>query len=236
MAPAPFRFKKFSIDQDSATYPISTDSILLGAWATIADAATVLDIGTGTGVLALMIAQRSESRTQITGIDLLAAACRCAARNFAASPWAGRLQAVESPVQVFATDTMQCFDLIVSNPPYFSSTVVSPNTNRRLSRNTGALPPHELLTAVDRLLALHGRFCVILPVQEGRRLIECGAIIGLYCTAETAVYTRTGKPAERLLLQFERNPYPFRRSRLVIYDRGEERSAEFRHLTQDFYL
>ncbi len=239
MAPPPFQFKRFRIEQAGATHPVGTDGILLGAWADVSGVRTALDIGTGTGLIALMLAQRTEATAysaQITGVDLDQGSCVCAGMNMACSPWSERLTVVQMPVQDFARTTPAQYDLIVSNPPYFTGTVVSPDVGRRLSRNIAALSPGDLLESVDLLLQAKGRFCTIVPPAEGKRLCEWGAGMGLYCTRYVEIYTRKGKPVERLLLQFERNPYCFMRSELTIYEGGETRSPAFRQLTSAFYL
>ncbi|HRI60702.1 MAG TPA: hypothetical protein PK228_13285, partial [Saprospiraceae bacterium] len=113
---------------------------------------------------------------------------------------------------------------------------VSPDKTRRLGRHTASLSPGELLAAVQKLLTENGRFCVILPVLEGRRLCELAVPNGLYCTEEVEVRSRPEKPVERLLLRFEKNPYHFERKQLVIYSNEVIYSSEFQQLTKDFYL
>ena len=238
MASPPFRFKRFLVNQEGVAHPVGTDSVLLGAWADVDGASRVLDIGTGTGIVALMLAQRAEHtpEIQIGGLELHQDSCKCAQRNFAASPWAGRLSVIGQSIQSFAQNGGLEYDLIVSNPPFFSETTVSPDQNRRLGRIAKSLTLRELLDAAARLLAPGGRFCLILPPAEGRHLCEWGAQQGLYFTRETQVYTRKGKSCERLLLQFERSPYPIQRTRLHLYEKEEHWSDEFRDLTKDFYL
>lgn len=238
MASPPFRFKRFLVEQEGATHPVGTDGVLLGAWADFAGAGKILDIGTGTGIVALMLAQRTEKQPGVclTGVELDEDAWRCARRNFAASPWAARLEAVNQSVQDFAHQTGDKFDLIVSNPPFFSETIVSPDKKRQLSRAARSLTLQELLHAALRLLSPGGRLCVILPPAEGRRLCEWGAMGGLYCTRETGVFARPGKACERLLLELQRNPYLMQRSRMYIYKQEEEWSEDMQGLTRDFYL
>lgn len=198
----------------------------------------MLDIGTGTGLVALMLAQRTENMAdvRVTGVELQDDSFRCALRNFSASPWAGRLTAVGQSIQHFAQNAVDQYDLIVSNPPFFTETIVSPDKNRQLSRTARTLTPGDLLDAADRLLSPQGKFCTILPPAEGRRLCEWAALRGLYCTGETQVYSRKEKPCERLLLQLQRNPYPMYRSRLCIYEMQEVWSGDFKTLTAAFYL
>ncbi len=238
MASSLFRFKRFELRQEGVVHPAGTDSVLLGAWTPVSRSSKVLDVGTGTGIVALMLAQRTEASdgVRITGIELDLQTAVCAADNFARSPWRDRLELWEGAVQDYAARSDGEFDLIVSNPPFFSETVVSPDPRRRIGRNTNTLSADALLDASRALLAPEGRFCVILPPQEARRLCELSVQKGLYCTRETRVYARPGKPAERMLLTFERRPHHFERDELMIYAAGEQYSAGFQALTRDFYL
>ncbi len=237
MASPLFRFKKFSLSQEGTTHRVGTDSVLLGAWAKAEGATRILDIGAGTGVVALMLAQRTENRpgTLITAVEIDPESARCAASNFAASPWARRLYLVESAVQQFAQTAAYQFDLIVSNPPFYVEALESPDAKRRLGRHAASLPQVDLLQAAGRLLAPGGSFCVILPVAEGRRLRELAVLNGLFCNAEMHVSGRSGKPVERLLMRFTRDPRPFRRHEMSIYGVEEMYSADFQALTREFY-
>lgn len=238
MASPPFRFKRFLVEQEGAAHLVGTDGVLLGAWTDLLDATHILDAGTGTGLVALMLAQRTENTPGviITGVELQEDAAQCARRNFAASPWAERLTAVRQSIQDFTRNEAGQYDLIVSNPPFFSETIISPDSKRQLSRTARSLTPGDLLDTVRRLLSPHGKCSLILPVIEGRRFCEWAAMLGLYCTRETQVFARKGKPCERLLLQLERDPYPMHRSRLYIYEKEEIWSEDFRTLTAAFYL
>jgi len=218
-------------------HPVGTDGVLLGAWADVTQVRTILDIGTGTGLIALMLAQRTEDipGIRIQAIDFLQAAASCAQGNFARSPWAGRIQVAEQRIQDYAETAGARFDLIVSNPPFFTETTRSPDPNRSQSRNSDALAIRDLLSAVGQLLAPQGRFCAVLPLREGQFLQEQGALSGLYCTRLTQVHSRKEKPLERILVQLERNPYPFERSCLVIQEHDHTYSEAFRELTSAFY-
>jgi tRNA1Val (adenine37-N6)-methyltransferase len=235
MAVPPFTFKQFSVVQEGAAHPTGTDSVMLGAWAHVSGATRILDVGTGTGILSLMAAQRSPA-ARITAIDIHPASVLCARKNFQASPWSDRLEAVEISVQSLAARQSGAYDLIISNPPYFSDLVVSPDPNRRLGRHTASLTPGALIDSMLRLLAPEGCCCLILPVAEGKRLYEMATLNGLYHTRITEVRTRPTKRVERLLIRLERNPYNLVRDSLVVYEEQEIYTDGFRQLTEAFYL
>ena len=162
-----FNFKQFSVQQDLCSMKVGTDGVLLGAWTNTDNANRILDIGTGTGLIALMLAQRSTAN--ITAVDAEANACEQAKINFYDSPWADRLQLVHSKIQDFHSD--QLFDLIVSNPPYFSGYYSSDNLSRDISRSADILLPYEDLIAVaQRLLKEDGRLSLILPANQQEKI------------------------------------------------------------------
>lgn len=260
MASQPFRFKKFSVEQAGAAHPVGTDGVLLGAWADVEGCQRILDIGTGTGLVALMLAQRTSPppappppivrsakqeavyaaprELRILAVEIHPPSAALARQNFAASPWASRLEVAESSIQDFARQADEQFDLIVSNPPFFSEKTISPDALRRLGRYTASLPPEDLLAVSKKLLAENGRLCVILPEREGKRFFELAVPNGLYCTEEVAVRTRPQKPVERLLLRFERVPGHLEKKEWSIYASasGEEYAASFQRLVGSFYL
>ncbi len=258
-----FRFKKFNVAQAGAAHPVGTDAVLLGAWADVRGVERFLDIGTGTGVVALMLAQRILDLTTFkklsnldmtwkgVGVEIHPPSATLARENFSSSPWARQLELWQGSIQAFAdidsltsSETInidwpnKSFDLIVSNPPFFSELTISPDKTRSLGRHTATLSPGDLLTCVSRLLTPGGKFCVIVPEREGRRLCELAVLHGLYWTRIAEVRSRPGKPVERLLIQFEKSPYAFEREEFSIYagKTGEEYAERFLAMTQDFYL
>lgn len=234
-----FRCKKFHVNQSGAAHPIGTDSILIGAWADLTDVRKVLDIGTGTGIIALMMAQRLSDQTDysVDAVEIDANAAQCAQENFMASPWNKHLAINTLSIQEFAQSRpLSQYDLIISNPPFFNNSLLSPNLERQQARSTVTLNFEDLLNAVSTLLRPKGRFCVILPTLEGRQLYEMAACMGLYYTAITAVIGKEGKPTERLMIQLERNPYFHKKDRLVIYGLDGKHTKDYQDLTKDFYL
>ena len=215
-----FRFKQFAVRQDRCPMKVGTDGVLLGAWAEVRPGdRRMLDVGTGTGLIALMLAQRSAAR--ITAVDVDAECATQAAENFAASPWADRLDAVAVAVQRY--DPVERFDLIVSNPPYYVDSLLSPDEGRN--------------TAVVRLLAPGGRFALVLPPVEMQRF-RSAALGRLYPVRWTEVYSTPRRGVRRILAEFCTTPVPPPEpSRLVIELGGSDSYTEdYRRLTGDFYL
>jgi tRNA1Val (adenine37-N6)-methyltransferase len=235
-----FRFKKFEIKQIGVAHAVGTDGVLLGAWAEIKGANHILDIGTGTGIIALMLAQRTidggremvdvgREVVNITALELHKGSFLQAVENFELSPWNTHLCAKHITLQEFAQVAENQYDMIVSNPPFFGETMAEANETRKLGRFTGTLLPQELLSNVLKLLAPKGHFHLILPEKEGRQFCELATCQGLYFNRMTEVCSKKGKTVERLLLSFKKN-------KLTILDEKNEFSAEYRALTKDFYL
>lgn len=212
---------------------VGTDGVLLGAWATVSpNDRRALDVGTGTGLIALMLAQRSAaSGMNILGIDIDAAAAGEAAANFAASPWADRLTAFPASLHEFVAKWEQnLFDLIVSNPPFFAADVAAPDARRSAARQCGSLPPSELLAAARLLLSPSGRLAVIYPPEEAAAFRLEAESAGLYLSRQTRVITTSGQLPKRLLMEFTRTPG------LPVFDDLIIDSPACRSLTADFYL
>lgn len=232
----PFHFKQFSIEQDQCTMKVGTDGVLLGAWADIVGATTVLDIGTGTGLIAMMLAQRSPE-LMVKAVEVDEIACQQALVNFGNTPFAERLEVINTSIQDYARSTTDTFDLIVSNPPFFSGGTFSTSQERNDVRHTVKLPHGELLQRSRALLNKTGKFCVILPFIEGLRFQELALQYGLYCTKVTEVKPKVNKNVERLLMQFERVENVLRKDELVIqHEKRNDWTEEYIELTKAFYL
>jgi tRNA1Val (adenine37-N6)-methyltransferase len=238
MSTQPFQFKQFSIHQENCLMKVGTDGVLLGAWADAQNAASILDIGTGTGVIAIMLAQRSPAE-QIVGVEIDEQSYVQARQNMNAAPWNDRLEAVHAPIQDYSKIYHAGFDLIVSNPPFFSGGTFSKDQDRTSVRHTVKLPHGDLLRAVQRLLNPKGRFCVILPYIEGLRFQELAENYMLYPTKKMEVRGKAGKPVERILLQFEKQKKDIvQQPELTIRaaSKTEEWTGPYKELTADFYL
>ncbi|GAB5550909.1 MAG: tRNA1(Val) (adenine(37)-N6)-methyltransferase [Saprospiraceae bacterium] len=234
----PFKFKQFEIHQDQCTMKVGTDGVLLGAWADVDNCQNILDIGAGTGLIAIMLGQRTQDQdTEIYAIEIDDAAAEQAAANANAAPWSQRLNIFQGAIQDYARSTDHKFDLIVSNPPFFSGGTFSDKQDRNDVRHTVKLPHGDLLIAVRTLLQENGKFCVILPLIEGLRFQELAAPYHLYCTKVMKVKPKKDKPVERLLLQFERNKLPQQTNELIIQKEARnDWTEDYIDLTKAFYL
>lgn len=232
----PFQFKQFTIEQDQCPMKVGTDGVLLGAWADVEKAKNALDIGTGTGLIAMMLAQRNQAM-QVHAVEIDEMACQQAISNFAQSPFADRLEAKAVSIQDYLGDSKFTYDLIVSNPPFFSGGTFSKSQERNQVRHTIKMPHSVLLQATRRLLNKTGKFCLILPLIEGLRFQELAAQYGLYCTKVTEVKPKIDKSVERLLLQFEWQQKPLQKEELVIQKEARnDWTDDYIQLTGDFYL
>ncbi len=229
-----FHFRQFSVCDDGATMKVGTDAVLLGAWMEVNGTSLALDIGTGCGVIALMIAQRTDAFTHIDAIDIHKEDIGQARINVMNSPWPERIILHQKAVQEFSPDRQ--YALIASNPPFFSDSLLPPGTKRGNARHQVTLTSEELLASVDRLLASDGRFCLILPASQSQEFELCARKYQLLCSRLTRFYTRKGKPQERTLLEFRRPPVYRRESDLTLYQAGDRWSDDYSHLTQAFYL
>jgi tRNA1Val (adenine37-N6)-methyltransferase len=231
-----FLFRKFRICQDRCTMKVGTDGVLLGAWAEVGEVSSALDIGTGSGVIAIMLAQRAK-KAQIHAVEIHDASFQQARENMAESPWADRLSVFHTSIQELALRQEHTYDLIVSNPPFFTGGTISENQGRNAVRHTVKLPHGDLLAAVRTLLTGQGRFCVILPHIEGLRFQEMAETYRLYCSKVTEVRPMANKPVERLLLQFEGTKRRVEKSTLVIQEETDnEWTMAYKDLTREFYL
>lgn len=231
-----FAFKQFTVKQDKCAMKVGTDAVLLGSWVLPDFAKNILDIGTGTSIIALMLAQRSSA--DIDAIDIDLNACIQAKENVESSPWKERIHIFHESLQTFSVRSDKKYDLIVSNPPFFVDSSKASGLERTISRHTDLLPYHELIDGVLELLEPEGRFCVILPSKEGEMFRDMAAEKQLYLCKLTRVRTRADKATEkRLLMQFERSRRSFSENALVIEkDERHSYTDEYKELTKDYYL
>lgn len=232
-----FTFKQFHVDDFGCGMPVSTDGVLLGAWAELSLHGPLLDIGTGSGLLALITAQRTAATAPpIVAVEIDHAAANAANQNFVQSPWSERLHCIEQNIELWATQQPAgCFSTIICNPPYFNSGILAECQSRATARHTGSLTHSKLLVTIRHLLSETGSASLILPVNEGRQLIELAPSYQLFCRRLCEVRSTEKKPVSRLLITLSAQPGDMRTEQLSIHHQGEY-SASFTALARDFYL
>lgn len=232
-----FQFKQFTVEQDNCAMKISTDGVLLGAWAPVAkDTFSILDIGTGTGIIALMLAQRTDAQ-QIDALEIEENAYEQATDNFENSPWNDRLFCFHAGLDEFMEEPEDEYDLIVSNPPFYSEDYKTNNEQRDLARFQDALPFEDLIEAADLLLSENGVLAVIIPFKEEETFIAIAEEYELYPVKITRVKGTPTTEIKRSLLAFKRFELPALDSdELIIETARHEYTPEYIELTQDFYL
>ncbi|GAA4498592.1 tRNA1(Val) (adenine(37)-N6)-methyltransferase [Pseudaeromonas paramecii] len=233
MAGRDFRFKQFHIRQDRCGMKVSTDGVLLGAWTPVDGVRRILDIGTGTGLLALMLAQRTPPDVQIEAVELDPAAAAQAAQNVLDSPWASRIRVHQGAIQTYDAAP---FDLIVCNPPYFPVGQVASDGARAQARHTHTLSYAELLSAVDRLLTPDGQLALVLPKDWEPSLLAGARQMGFYPNCRWNISPKESKAVNRVLLRLSREELAISTNDMVILSGGGGYSEIYANMTSAFYL
>jgi tRNA1Val (adenine37-N6)-methyltransferase len=231
-----FDFKKFSIKQDKCAMKVGTDAVLLGAWVFPNGSKTILDIGTGTGVISLMLAQKSN--TKITAIDIDKESTEQAKLNIAGSNYKDQIEVLNISIQDLTKESKQKFDLIVTNPPYFIDSYKSVGATRTMARHSDSLPFEDLIDCVTKLLDSKGKFCLILPKNEAGIFRKMAELKGLYLSKLLRIRTKPDKESEkRHLMQFEFKETEFSESTLVLEENESRNYTQaYKEFTKDYYL
>ncbi|MBE0680033.1 MAG: methyltransferase [Bacteroidales bacterium] len=231
-----FGFKQFTVYQEHASFKVTTDSVLLGAWAAIEGAGNILDNGTGTGLLALMAAQRSDAR--IVAIEPDRNSFMQAGINITSSPWHERITLYHTAIQDFRPAGGLLFDAIITNPPYFVDSLLNPSETKARARHTVTMSHADLTGAAARLLAQAGTLHLVMPVNEAKRFIELARDYNLHCQKRMLVRPTPETPPARVLMSLQRgDPQSCNESEMVIEKGGRHvYSDEYVSLTKDFYL
>ena len=231
-----FSFKKFEIHQDKCAMKVGTDGVLLGAWSEVLHARRVADIGTGTGLVAIMLAQRSEA-SEIRGFEIDAAAAGQAQSNMQSTPWSGRLYAECGDIKQIWQKYASYFDVIVSNPPFFRENVKCSHEKRNTARHTDDLSFEELVESVSGMLREGGYFNVIIPYEAATDFIGISISKGLYLSRRTNVYTKPHSVPKRVLMEFVKgNAGTVSACNDLILNENGQRTEEYSRLTSEYYL
>ena len=231
-----FRFRQFIVHHDRCAMKVGTDGVLLGAWARGGE--RILDVGTGTGLIALMMAQRYEQAT-VDAVEIDTEACQQAIDNVAESPFTNRINVICDAVQHFSMESerLKAYDAIVSNPPFFENALKNPDKGRLVARHSDTLPFADLFKAVKKLLSDNGEFSAIIPTEYRGRIEEEALLQGFSLSRICAIKTTPKKPIRRYLLAFRRYPSPHIDEQVEILEtQPNVRSEWYENLTKDFYI
>ena len=234
MSESTFRFKHFTVHQDKCAMKVGTDGVLLGAWINPGNSKLILDVGTGSGLIALMLAQKIASR--IDAIDIDESAYTQARENFLISPWFKQLNIYHQSFQEFASAASVQYDLIVSNPPYFHNASKPAEESRLCARHHDQLSFKELVDGVKKILSPTGKFCVVLPQKEGMEFMDLAMRNSLFCKRLTKVKTKADGMDKRLLMEFTHNFGFMIESCLTIKEKDGSFSKEYVELTENYFL
>lgn len=230
-----FAFKQFKIKQDKCAMKVGTDAVLLGAWTECGNAKKILDVGTGTGVLALMLAQKSEAT--IWAIDIDKDSFIEAKENAYQSKWNDRLNVLNISMQEFTKENSNDFDVIISNPPYFTDAYKAKELSRNTARHTDELPFDQLIECVVKLLSEDGHFYSILPYNEAIQFKNMASKNNLYLIKSTRVKTKPEKEPKRLLMMYSKKQAIQIEDELVIeLDERHHYTQQYIDLTKDYYV
>ncbi len=230
-----FKFKQFTIHQDKTAMKVGVDGVLLGAWIDIMNTKNILDIGTGTGLLALMLAQKTNAN--IIAVEIDKEAARQAQANFLESSWSHRIIIEDTSIQEFAESTTEKFGLIVCNPPYFSESLNSPDNQRNLARHDDALPLNDLFFAVNKLLSKNGRFCMIYPFKRKEELLKLAGTYQLFPNKLLKVRGTELKEPNRIIIEFSFSLKEVVEDELIVRNLlTNNYTDEYKQLTKDYYL
>jgi len=228
-----FEFKQFTIDDSACAMKVGTDGVLLGAWTPVEGARKALDIGTGSGLIALMLAQRNADLL-IDAVDIDEAAIIQARQNIDASPFSSQVKA--EVCDILEMPTEKKYDLIVSNPPFYQEQTSCPDKKRDTARHTASLPFDSLIAKAKELMEQEGTFSVIIPTSSVIDFIGSAAQHRLYLTRRTDIHTTPRKQPKRTLLSFQLKSTDTIFEKLFMRDDTNAFSEQYKALTSDFYL
>lgn len=236
MANTSFVFKKFTINQDKCAMKIGTDGVLLGAWASLKNNPySILDIGSGTGVISLMLAQRSNAEV-IDAIEINDNAYEQCVDNFEQSPWGDRLFCYHASLKEFVDEIEDKYDLIISNPPFYSENYKTENEQRDLARFQDAMPFDHLIESVSKLLSENGAFSVIIPFKEEAKFTLLASKFNLFPSKILHVKGNPNSEIKRSIIEFYFHKSETRITELIIETERHQYTQDYINLTKDFYL
>lgn len=229
-----FQFKQFTVWHDKCAMKVGTDGVLLGAWTSVRNVHRILDVGTGTGLVALMLAQRSLPDTNIVALEIDEAAAEQARDNVCRSPWQDRIEVLQKDFKQF--NSLDKFDVIVSNPPYFVDALGCPDQQRNAARHNNSLTYEDLLQGVAKLLSREGMFTIVIPTDVSDRVKEIGTASGLFAVRQLNVVTKPGGSPKRTLISFSFSKQVCLVEEMLTELARHKYSEEYIALTKEYYL
>lgn len=229
-----FQFKQFTVWHDKCAMKVGTDGVLLGAWTSVRNVHRILDVGTGTGLVALMLAQRSLPDTNIVALEIDEAAAEQARDNVCRSPWQDKIEVLQKDFKQF--NSLDKFDVIVSNPPYFVDALGCPDQQRNAARHNNSLTYEDLLQGVAKLLSREGMFTIVIPTDVSDRVKEIGTASGLFAVRQLNVVTKPGGSPKRTLISFSFSKQVCLVEEMLTELARHKYSEEYIALTKEYYL
>ena len=230
-----FQFKQFTIQQDKCAMKVGTDGVLLGAWSDVEKAGRILDVGTGTGLIAIMLAQRCNAH--IDAIEIDEQACKQAVKNAGECPWHERINIYNISFQEYFTDNIPQYDLIVCNPPYFSNSLKAPDERRSIARHNDHFPFDDFFLQCRNNLTKNGKLAIIIPILDLDEKIKLGEENNLLVCRKTIIYPVLNKKPVRYLLEYSKLSDVLQEDHLVIESSERHNyTTEYKELTKGFYL
>jgi len=229
-----FRFKEFALIDKHSALKIGTDAVIIGASIDVNKAKRILDIGTGCGIIALMLAQRTKA--SIDAIEPHTPSAKDAKNNFDASPWKDRLSLYIETLENYVEITDKTYDLIVSNPPFFENDLLSADTNKTQAKHAINLRLEDIIILSRKMLTKNGKIEIIIPIHREKELIDTTQKMNLHLERKIIIYPKKGKVAHRLILRFSLEFSNYSENELVIRDTNNNYTEEYINLTKDFHL
>ncbi len=230
-----FHFKQFRVSHRRSTLKVGTDAVLLGIWAQARDASKILDIGTGNGVIALLMSQRFED-SKIVAIDIDKESIEEARCNFDNSPWHSRIVAIHQDVLLYARQTQEHYDLIVCNPPFFEASLLSQNTKLNQAKHTLTLDYSSLFLSVNQLIAENGVFALICPYDKADKVFQLAKQYQFHCRRKLVIYPKKSKSANRIIIEFDKTTSRCQSEQLIVYQEDNTYTSQYRRWGRDYYI
>ena len=229
-----FQFKQFTVEDDRSSMKVGTDAVLLGSWACPENRLYTLEIGCGSGLISLMLAQKMKGF--ITAIDIDKDSAEQAHQNFMASKWNNKLESIHTSLQQFLKQSYKKFDIIISNPPFFNNSLNSPYKNRTLSKHTNTLSYPELVKGIKKLLKQDGIVYIILPYEESKEFIFLMRKADFCLSKECLVIPKENKEANRILMEFSYKDSELTSEKLYIRNKDNSYTEKYKQLCKDYYV